>query len=83
MTAVVREVRGRELMRPRCLDAAIKERPHHIWIGPPRPGLWSSLARRQIRDMAHRVFVRIGALDRASKQLAAEIRPLISTLRPS
>ena len=77
MTAVVRKIRRRELMRPRRLDAAINKRPHHIWVGPPRPGLRASLPRRQIRDMAHRVFVRIGAFDRASKQLAAEIRPPI------
>jgi hypothetical protein len=75
--AVVREIGGGELMRPHRLDAAITERPHHIWIRPLRPPLGSSLSGRQICDVAQRVFIGIGAFERAGKQLAAEIRPRI------
>jgi hypothetical protein len=41
------------------------------------PRLGPSLARRQIRDVPQRVFIRIGALNRAGEQLAAEIRSRI------
>ena len=77
MPAVVREIGGGELVRPHRLDAAIMERPHHIWIRPLRPPLGSSLSGRQICDMAQWVFSRVGAFERAGKQLAAEIRPRI------
>src|SRR6202008_2746279 len=46
VTAVAREIGGRELMRPRGLDTAINKRPHHIWVGPLRPVLWPALTRR-------------------------------------
>ena len=37
VTAVVGEVGGRDLMRPRRVDTALGEAPHHIWVGPVRP----------------------------------------------
>jgi hypothetical protein len=77
MPAVVREIGGGELMRPHRLDAAIMERPHHIWIRPLRPPLRSSLSGRHIRDVAQWVFIGVRAFERAGKQLAAEIRPRI------
>jgi hypothetical protein len=75
VTAVVGQIRGRELMRPQPLDTPIKERPHHIWVGPLRPRPGSALTRRQVRDMAQRLFVWIRAVDHAGEELAAEIRP--------
>jgi hypothetical protein len=64
-------------MRPHRLDASIMERPHHIWIRPLRPPLESPFSGRQIGDVEQRVFIGIGAFERAGKQLAAEIRPRI------
>ena len=81
MAAVVGEIGGLELMRPRRGDAAIIERPHHIRIGPVRPCLRSCLPRWQVRDVAQRLLVRIGALDRAGEQLAAEIRHRLPSCR--
>jgi hypothetical protein len=83
MPAEVREIGGSELMRPHRFDAAIMERPHDISIRPLRPWLQSSLSWREIRDVAQRVFVWVGAFERAGKQLAAEIRPRIRHRMPS
>jgi hypothetical protein len=77
MAAIVREIGGCELMGPQRLDTAINERPHHIWVGPPRPGLGPALTCRKVRDVAQRMFVWIRAIDRAGEQRAAEIRPRI------
>ena len=77
MAAVVREIGGRELMRPQRLDTAINERPHHIWVGPLRPRLGPALTWWQVCDVAQRLLVWIGAVDRAGEQRAAEIRPRI------
>ena len=74
MAAAVSEVGRLDLMRPRRGDTPIIERPHHIRVGPVRPRLRAGLPGRQIRDMAQRILVRIGAFDRAGEQLAAEIR---------
>jgi hypothetical protein len=61
-------------MRPRCGDAAIDKRLHHIWIGPLGPSVLESLPRWQIGDMTQRIVAAgNGAVDRASEQLAAEI----------
>ena len=48
--------------------------PHDIWIGPLRPVLGLGLARRQVCDVAQRLLAGVGALDRGSQQLAAEIQ---------
>jgi hypothetical protein len=82
MSSVAREIGGRELMRPQCLDAAINERPHHIWVGPWWPRLRPALTRGQVCDVPQGLFVGIGAFDRAGQQRAAEIRPRIRHRQP-
>jgi hypothetical protein len=77
VTAVVGEIGGRELMRPQGLDAAIMERPHHIWVGPSWPSLGAPLTRRKVRDVAQRLLVWIRAVDHTGEQGTAEIRPRI------
>jgi len=80
----VHEVGGGELMRPRRLDAAINKRLHHIWIGPLRPVHSASAARGEIGDMPQWVVpTGTGAVDRARKQLAAEIKLRSRHVRPS
>ena len=74
VAAVVGEIGRLELVRPRRGDSAIMERAHHIRVGPVRPRLRPCLPRRQVGDMAQRILLRIGAIDRAGEQLAAEIR---------
>jgi hypothetical protein len=72
--SVAREVGSGNLVRPRGFDTAINERPHHIWVGPLRPGLRASLLCGQIGDVAQWLFVGISTFHRAGKQFAAEIR---------
>jgi len=77
VTTAVREIGGRELMRPQRLDTAINERSHHIWVSPLWPRLGPALTWRQVCYVPQRLLVWIRAVDCASEQRAAEIRPRI------
>src|SRR4029077_18943441 len=61
VTAVAREIGGRELMRPGGRDTVINKRPHYIWVGPLRPGLWPAVPRWQGCDVAQRLLVGVRA----------------------
>ncbi|GFH05483.1 hypothetical protein MHIP_59660 [Mycolicibacterium hippocampi] len=83
MAAVAREFGRRHLMRPRGHHTPIAESLHQVRIRPVRPRSGPCPARRQVGDVAQRVLVGRRAVDRASQQLAAEIRPRIRHLGPS
>ena len=73
VASAVSEVGRGALVRPQHLDATIAEGTHHIWVGPGRPALRAGLSRRQVGDVAYRMLVDRGALDRAGEQRAAEV----------
>jgi hypothetical protein len=80
MPTLVSQLSGGQLMRPGRGDAVIMERPHHIWMSPRRPLGGVPWTRGQVGDMAQRMLVGRGAVDRAGEQFPTE--PRLAEIRP-